>query len=398
MLRSLSPGGTAVIAGTESAWRLLPYGDFDRVLLLDPTHPQWTPEAVPWLDPRNALLLACAYCGTRLDVIEFGLSTFDSKAARGLTVHPPYEPDEQAGAGGAPPDTNPLPLKLREPQVRRLIYFNRLGSSRRISCTECGNNVSCPRCHSHALYYSRRSRRFHCPHCGLAESDLRCSRCGLAALAARLPGLEAMQVRDGEVLLTSADPPERAASASVVLGTSQLLEPPRGFRPQQVVYIDPEEREALDSDWRNVPDMALRLAALYASADFETAHAVSGRLAGLHTGTITSAALQELALQQVQLRRLAGLPPYSCLYRLRALAGSLPVLSHVRDILGRTLGTHPQTVLLRLGSPFRQADRYELHGLLSNPELGWPALQELRWEIVSAGASLGVNAKRGPWL
>jgi hypothetical protein len=418
MLAGLPTGGPhrgLVVAGTEAAWRLAVYAAFDRAILIDPTHPQWQPEGAPHLDPRGALLRALAQWGGPpgpptagrptglpcLDIVELGLSAFDGALLPELRLLPPHDPSDAPPGppGSLPADTNPLPLELRQPHLRRLVYFNRLGASRGLVCAECGSAVRCPRCGSRAMHYSAQAKAFACPDCGLSERELRCPRCGLGTLAARLPGLEAMRVRPGELLVQGPQPPQPGPDVHTVLGTAQLLEPLPGFWPEQIVYVDPEERDLLGADWRSALDMAARLAALYANPALGETCIVSARLAGrVAEPRLTPAAAAVECVLEGRLRKLGGLPPYGCLYHLRALADAAAPLPAVRELLGARLSQHAGTALLRLGKPFTRAHRAELHGYLLNPELGWPELQELRWEVNAQGASLGIAALRGPWL
>jgi hypothetical protein len=405
LLYSLEQAGQGqpglVVAGSEAAWRLAGYAEFDRAILLDPSHPQWQPEGAPWLDPRGALLLALARRGTPLDIIELGLSAFDGQVQPSFSIYPPHDPAalEHGPPGSLPADTNPLPFELRQPHLRRLVYFNRLGASRGLQCAECGSCVPCPRCGSRAVHYSAQRRNFVCPDCGLSEHELRCPRCGLGTLAARLPGLEAMRVRPGELLVHGPQAVEPGPEHYAILGTAQLLEPVTGFWPEQVVYLDPEERDLLGSDWREALDMAARLAALYANPALHEVCIVSARLAARlaeHTLVPEQAAVE--CLLESRLRKLGGLPPYGCLYHLRALADRPAPLAATRELLGSRLSQEAGTSLLRLGKPFTRGRRAELHGFLLNPELAWPTLQELRWEVHAQGATLSIAAGRGPWL
>jgi ribosomal protein S27E len=390
-----------LIAGTEAAWRLTAYGKFDVAILIDPSHPQWQVEGAPALDPRPALLLGLATNVSELRVIELGLSAFDGATRGGVTVDAPFEPavDDKANAPSpdAVHDANPLPLHLRQPHLRRLVYFNRLGASRGLVCAECQAAVGCPQCRGRAIHYSRRSKHYTCPDCGLTAADLRCPRCGLAALMAHLPGLEAVRVREGE-LLVAAGSARPGPEHHTVIGTAQLLEPISSFWPQQLVYVDADERDLPDSDARTALDMAARLASLYANAELQAVHIVSARLADRVAGRLDPDAIRAFASQEDGLHKLGGLPPYGCLYRLRCLAPQVAPLHAVRELLGGALSQHPGTALLRLGRPFMRLRRAELHGWLLNPQITWEQWQALRWEAVRAGASLGINPRRGPWL
>jgi hypothetical protein len=137
----VAPG---VACGGPGAWKLAAYTRFDRVLLLDPSHPQYEPEGAPFLDPRLALLALLAGSNARLEMVEFGLSAWDGiSRLRHVELRPPFSPATDEPSGNAI-DTDPLPLEYRQPGIRRLVYFNRLGSSRGLRCTECESQVACP--------------------------------------------------------------------------------------------------------------------------------------------------------------------------------------------------------------------------------------------------------------
>ncbi|HES58238.1 MAG TPA: hypothetical protein ENO21_02285, partial [Firmicutes bacterium] len=145
-------GGHGVLGG-PSAWKLAAYARFDRVIVIDPTHPQYTAETFPHLDPRSALLL-CQRTG-QVDLLELGMSLFDGAVAMPrLTIYPQYSESSGVDPPAARRDLNPLPLELRQTGTRRLIYFNRLGSSRGFVCMECHAAVGCPACGSSQLRFS----------------------------------------------------------------------------------------------------------------------------------------------------------------------------------------------------------------------------------------------------
>jgi hypothetical protein len=400
ILRRLGTRRGQAVAGGPGAWKLAVYGRFDRVLLLDPSHPQYASERAPGLDPRLGLILALAHqSSARLDMLDVGLSAWDGRGTlRHVALLDAYEPAE-----GGPPvrgrvDTNPLPLELRQPGVRRLVYFNRLGSGRGLRCVECARAVVCPQCGSARVHYSAAQAGYLCPQCGYSARELRCPECGLATLAAQVPGLEAVALRKGDFVVHGMGGERRAHPESqTVLGTAQLLEPLTGFWPQEVVYVHADARVAQFDDWPQALDMAARLAALYSNPELRYTYIVSARLRA-QLGAALSA--EQLATQwglELKLRRLAGLPPYGCLYRLRLRAGTLKAAAAGRLELGRVLQAHPGTRLLRLGRPYEEQGAARLAGHLINPALSARELQELRWEVYRAGARLSITPLCGPW-
>jgi hypothetical protein len=406
ILRQLSTAPGQVVAGLPGAWKLAAYGNFQRVLLLDPSHPQYAPERYPGLDPRLALLLALsARCqagqpAAGLDMVDLGLSAWDGRGiVRQVELLDAFDPPPDQPRPGGRADTNPLPLALRQPGRRRLVYFNRLGSSRGLRCTECQAAVACPACRSPRIHFSAGQRAYACPQCGYTSRELRCASCGLATLAAQLPGLEAVTLRPVDQLVQGAGAGRNLhAGCETVLGTSQLLDPLAGFWPQDIVYVHADARVAQLDDWPQALDMAARLAALYANPELRNVYIVSDRLRGqLGTG-LNAAQLGEQWLQELNLRRLAGLPPYGCIYKLQLMADSRKAVALAREQLGRTLQGLPDTRLLRLGRPYEARGHFQLAGFFINPSLSPRELQELRWRIYRAGARLNCVAIRGPWL
>lgn len=407
ILRQLRTAPGQVVAGLAGAWKLAAYGVFHRVVLLDPSHPQYAPERYPGLDPRLALLLALcggasatAHPAAGVDVVELGLSAWDGRSAiPRLELLDAFEPPSGQPSPGGRADTNPLPLELRQPGRRRLVYFNRLGSSRGLRCIECQSGVVCPQCRSPRIHFSAVQRAYTCPQCGFSSRELRCGSCGMATLSAQLPGLEAVTLRPGDLLVQGRAPARMAAgNCETVLGTSQLLEPPAGFWPQDVVYVHAEAHAAQLDDWPQAVDMAARLWALYANPELQQAYLVSDRFRGQLGPQLSRQQLSEQWLMELNLRRLAGLPPFGCIYKLQLLAGTRKAVALAREQLGRALQALPDTRLLRLGRPYEVHGRFQLAGLCINPALQPSELQQLRWSIFRAGARLNCIAVRGPWL
>jgi hypothetical protein len=394
----IKPG--RIVAGGTGAWKLAAYGGFDRVILLDPSHPQYAPDRAPYLDPRTALLAALAgQGGAALDIIELGLSAWDGKCNldslqlwESFTSPPPPVP------GAKRVDTDPLPLKLREPGVRRLVYFNRLGSTRGVKCVECEAQVGCPRCASLALRFSAARQAYACGACGWQGRDLRCARCGMAALASLSPGLEAVTRRPSDLLVSGAAPARVHPETNSVIGTAHLLEPLAEFWPQEVVYFHAEDRRGAVDDWPVAADMVARLRALYANPALTAAHLVSTRLAGQLGARLTGAQIAEQWDLEFKLRKLAALPPYECLYHFAILGQTLHVAALARELVGKTLQHTPGTALLRLGKPYGEGAQYRVAGMFINGQLSYESLQRLRWQVFGQGAFLGLQPVRGPWL
>ena len=413
LLAQPGQGGFAVLGG-PGAWKLAVYGGFDRIVLVDPSHPQYTAERGPGLDVRQGLLAAAAMReGVALDLVELGLSAWDGTSQLGSIRL--WEPNQPADDGSAAPmaDTDPLPLKLREPGVKRLVYFNRLGASRGLKCMECEAQVACPQCASRQLHYSSQQRRYSCVSCGWHHNSLRCQHCGMMVLAMLAPGLESVVRRPGDLLVHGKAPAKVHPETSSVIGTAHLLEPPAGFWPQQVVYIHAEDQRELLDDWPRAVDMAARLSALYANPQLAGAHLVSeritrqlekeeteetGPLTEEQSRTLSSADIAEKLDVEFRLRSLASLPPYDCLYYVELLAGSLRHGAKVRELLGKRLHALEDVSLLRLGRPYAARSRWQVAGMFACKDVSYEWLQRLRWDIFREDAFLALRPLRGPWL
>lgn len=407
----LAAQGGAVVAGLQSAWKLLCYQNFEAVLLVDPTHPQYRIERAPHLDSRAALLAAAAARPhpPELYIVEQGLSAFDGGASVAqLSLYPPQQPD--AGAPTALADRDPLPLSLRRPDRRYLVYFNRLGASRGVFCVECEARVDCPHCGSAALRYSARERRYECGRCAWQAHELRCPSCGLSVLSAAQPGLEAVSLRAGDIAVTSQTHKAPGPHTQRLLGTSRLLDEESGFWPEEVVYVSAAELHGPLGPTLDALDMALRLKSLYANPELQRVSLVgqglfdefasdSGTRAAeaLHGHALAAAQLTQRWKAEMRLRKLGGLPPYGCLYRLRLLSGAVAPAQALRDWLGARLSGLEGTTLLRLSKVQRDSRGAHLSGYWINSAAGWEWLQETRSQAREQGATLWFAALRGPW-
>ncbi len=400
LARLAEPGGLLVASG-PGGFKLPAHAHFDRVILLDPTHPQYEPSRSPYLDPRLALLLLLTGHEPlpRLDLLELGLSALDgASSGPSLSLWPPHEAlSEAAPQRGQRADTDPLPLPLRQPDTRRLIYFNRLGSGRGLSCAECHNAVACPSCGSLSVYYSQKPAGYNCPVCKWKGRELRCQSCGLGTLAMQSPGLEALAPRAGDIVISGSSHKAPSAQTQRLIGTQSLLDEESGFWPQEIVYMHSESRLGPSSDWPAALDMALRLAALYANPQLQSLHIVSARLAQQFGAKLSSAEIARQFKQEQGLRRLALLPPFGCIYELHCTAASRELLEEARRLLGEALAAHSGTTLLRLGKPFAQSRALRLSGYLANSELSLRELWELRWKLFAAKTTLHIHPLRNPW-
>jgi primosomal protein N' len=400
--RMLARGPAAVVGG-PGAWKLAAYCPFDRIIIIDPSHPQYASERTPHLDPRLALLLCSAQNEntTTLDLVNFGLDALHGWVPDvPFQLHQPYNPlSTESPPADAVEDIDPLPLILRRPDKRRLVYYNRLGSGRGLYCAECRSSVTCPRCGSVRVHFSGQLPAYVCPDCSWRARDLRCPRCHLMNLASVLPGLEAVTARPGDLVLRG--PTTRAGQHNgyaSVIGTSQLLEPVAGFSPEQLIYIHAEGRGGLVADWPAAMDMVLRLRALYDNPHLSEVHVVSETLVGQLGRNADSHKVEAAYLTELNLRELTGLPPFGTLYHFTLVAARLPSLNVARQQLGETLHSLPDTQMLRIGTAYRQRSAHRLGAWLINPTLSMQQVQELRWLLHRLEVTLIARAMRGPWV
>jgi hypothetical protein len=340
---------------------------------------------------------------TQVALINLGLDTFDGAIRpASLKIHEAYEPLATSSLPGPTvtrEDTDPLPLELRRPDKRRLIYFNRLGSGRGLFCSECWTAVNCPRCGSSRIHYAPARSAYSCPDCRVIEKDLRCPSCHQMTLVSVLPGLESVTRRPGDLILHGPLSSDRIpVHVESVIGTSQLLDPLPGFWPQQVIYVHAEGRVGLMADWPAAVDMAARLAALYDNPQLESVHVVGSQVAEQLGGEVTPALLRQRYSEEMELRELAGLPPFGTLYHLRATSARSGPLAVARKYLGERLHSLSGTTLLRIGTSYRQGGAYRLAGWIVNAEVTLRELQGLRWELHRMDVALSVHALRGPWV
>ncbi|MCB1216452.1 hypothetical protein KDL44_03620 [bacterium] len=394
----LDEGGQVVFGG-PAAWKLTAWAGFDDVILVDPTHPQYGSEREPHLDYREALLAGIAGRGCRLGLLELGLSVLDGSG-------PPYtvrleEPRPQAEGverHDGSVDTDPLPLRLRQPGVRRLVHFNRLGSSRGLRCVDCGSLADCPNCGSRRIHYSQQSKAYVCPDCGLHDARLRCQKCGLATLSSQLPGLEAVQRRSGDLIVQGNQSVVRPGPETwCVIGTSQLLEPPPGFHPEQVVHVHADNQVGYIENWPDELDMLARLLNLYEPDGDSPAWLVSERLPALLGTELSPEELSRRYMQEMALRRLALLPPFGLVYRFRLFTRDFSSAQTLRSELGDELKKLPGTSVLRLGRPVALSGSVRLSGYFVNDELDPLELQRLRWRLFARQGTLSLQPVRGPW-
>jgi len=397
-LAALANPGQAVL-GLAGAWKLAAYGSFDRILLLDPTHPGYEPQGDPWLDPRSALLLAAAQKGTALDMVEMGISAWDG--ANGLAqvgILPSFEPRGDATAAGGTTDLDPLPLELRQPGRRRLVYLNRRGHGRGLRCVECGTAVACPKCSAHSIYYSGNQSSYICPACHWRSPELYCRACGTANLAAQVVGIEALGIREGDVLMHGDTGHAVHPEHKSVLGTSQLLTPHTTPWPEDIIYIDAATHSGLVDSWPRELDMTARLRSLYANPELEHVYIVSGTLREKLGEVLTAAQLGQRYIQEQALLCLAGLPPYGCIYHFQLRGASANAVAAAASSLLAWLRPGEEDSVAKLGRPYRWREGFRQAGYVANPQVAHDDLQQKCQQLQGQRVSVFIRKRCGPWF
>lgn len=398
LLSRLQSGGQAVL-GLEAAAKLAHFHAFNRIIIIDPQHPHFAPEGAPWFSPVACALDCAARQESRVQFIELAVSALDGRTPLEQVALLPLR---EAGADDPPRATevsmDPLPLELGQPGRRRLVYLNRLGKGRSLSCVECFTPVNCPRCGSKAVFYSGKAQAYRCPACGWEQADLRCRTCGMAMFRAQVAGVEALARRPGDALVyrSAADAPHPERQS--VFGTAALLTPQSGFWPQDIIYIHAQSRIGLIDDWPQAVDMAARLAALYANPQLEHVYIVSQRLPDTLGKALSREQIQAAFKQETGLRRLAGLPPSGCICRFRLRGENAQLLATAGRELGEWLKAADSGCDCRTSRPFRFRDGLELSGYAINPAPGWREWQEYRARLRRQNLSLLLHFSSWPWL
>ena len=216
--------------------------------------------------------------------------------------------------------------------------------------------------------------------------------------AAQLPGLEAVQRREGDLIVQGSQPlPVIGEGTNCIIGTSQLLEPPVGFRPEQVVHVQSDNPVGYIEHWPHELDMLARLVSLYEPDGNDPAWIVSERLPELLGERLEPGDVAKRYAQEIGLRRLALLPPFGLVYRFRLFARDFTTAQQLRKELGDELKGMDGTSVLRLGRPVALSGSVRLSGYFVNDELEPDALQQLRWRLFERGGTLSIQPVRGPW-
>ncbi len=189
-------GAARVVLGTRSAV-FAPVRELGLIVLDEEQEPSYKSENVPRYHARDVAKYRCAHAGALL-VLGSATPAVESMflAKRGtyhlFSLHRRYNERDlpevliadmkqelRAGNGS---DISALLRAQLEDNLERgeqsILFLNRRGASRMVSCGECGAVPTCPRCSVYLTYHSA-NRRLMCHYCGHSEPlPPACPACG----------------------------------------------------------------------------------------------------------------------------------------------------------------------------------------------------------------------------
>ena len=374
-------GEARVVVGTRSAV-FAPLPDLGVVILDEEQEPSYKSEQNPRYHAREVARYRCSRAGALLllgsatpsvetmyrarrgEYRLFALShRYNERVLPQVTVVDMRD-ELRRGSGGT--ISAVLAQKLRETVDRgeqAILFLNRRGASRMVTCGECGETPTCPRCSVHLTYHSA-NRRLMCHYCGWSQPlPDRCPSCGglLNFIGAGTQKVEEelrSLLPEIGVLRMDAD------TVSAVHSHENILEK---FRRERIPILLGTQMVAKGLDFENVTlvgavsaDQLLYTGDLHAAERaFSLLTQVAGRAgrgekkgeAVIQTFTpdndvIRFAAAQDydsFYAQEIRVRELRGLPPCGDLFVLCASGPEetavLRALLRLRDALGAALNT-----------------------------------------------------------
>lgn len=212
-----------------------------------------------------------------------------------------------------------------------ILFLNRRGASRMVSCGECGHVPECPRCSVHLTYHSANGRLM-CHHCGHSQRlPDACPDCGGGLnfigvgtqrveeeLAELFPGVEILRMDTDTV--TAAKPHEyylerfRKEKVPILIGT-QMVAKGLDFENVTLVGVIAADLALFAEDFRAAERTFSLLTQVVGRAGRgeKTGRAVIQTYTPEHE-VITFAAQQDydsFYRQEIALRQLRGMPPFS---------------------------------------------------------------------------------------
>lgn len=189
-------GDAGVVVGTRSAV-FAPLKNLGAVILDEEQEPTYKSEQNPRYHARDVARFRCAKEGALLvlgsatpsvetmyharqgDYRLFQLtSRYNAKALPTVSI---VDMKEELRQGNGSEISRPLEDALRQTVERgeqAILFLNRRGANRMVTCGECGQSPTCPRCSVHLTYHSANGRLM-CHYCGHSEPlPDRCPSCG----------------------------------------------------------------------------------------------------------------------------------------------------------------------------------------------------------------------------
>ena len=354
--KRIRSGAARVVVGTRSAV-FAPLADLGLVILDEEQEGSYKSEQVPKYHAREVAKYRCAHHNALL-VLGSATPSVESmyQAQKGVyhlfTLTQRYnrknlprveivDLKEELKQGNGGSISTPLRQALEENLSRgeqSILFLNRRGASRMVSCGECGAVPTCPRCSVYLTYHSANGRLM-CHYCGHSEPMFReCPHCG-GLLNFQGAGTQRLQTElerlfpGTEILRLDADAVSATHSHEALLDR---------FRQEKIPILVGTQMVAKGLDFENVTlvgvisaDQSLYVDDYRASErTFSLLTQVVGRAGrGSKTGraiiqtftpendVITLAARQDYGgfyAQEIGMRQLRGCPPFRDLFVLTA--------------------------------------------------------------------------------
>ena len=189
-------GEARVVVGTRSAV-FAPLPSLGAIIIDEEQEPSYKSEQNPRYHAREVARYRCRRAGALLvlgSATPSGESMYRARNGeyhllelknryneRGLPQVTVVDLKEELRRGNGGTISAPLARKLEETIDRgeqTILFLNRRGASRMVTCGECGETPACPRCSVHLTYHSA-NRRLMCHYCGYSQPlPQRCPTCG----------------------------------------------------------------------------------------------------------------------------------------------------------------------------------------------------------------------------
>lgn len=373
-------GDARVVIGTRSAV-FAPLPNLGLVILDEEQEPSYKSEQNPRYHARDIARYRCAKNGALLLLGSATPSVESMYHAREGTYHLftlshrynekalPHvsivDMKEELRAGNGTVLSQALVQALSDTAARgeqAILFLNRRGASRMVTCGECGQVPTCPRCSVHLTYHSANGRLM-CHYCGYSQAlPDACPECGgmLSFVGAgtqkveeelreRFPGMQVLRMDADTVTATRSHEKIldqfRKKGVPVLVGT-QMVAKGLDFENVTLVGVVSADQSLYTGDFRAGERTFSLLTQVVGRAGRGTK---TGR-AIIQTYTpdneiIQCAARQDYSQfydQEIQLRRLRGYPPFLDLFVLTASGLEESAVLHtclrLRQSLEKALG------------------------------------------------------------